>query len=172
MIPPAPNASPSVTSNTDEGSPRRVVTFGLNDVLLGIDIRVVQEINRTLDYTAVPGSPRHIAGVVNLRGNVVTVIDAHELLRLTAPPNHDGGHNLILTFDGERIGIPVEGELDILDIDPARLSPRPTNLRAIDARLIESVYLRDNDVVILLDPDAFLAATLPSAESAELPRAA
>ena len=145
---------------------RRVVTFQLSDVRLGIDIRVVREINHHLDYTPVPGSPPTIAGVVNLRGNVVTVLNAHAMLRLEPPVVAAERHNLILTFEGEQIGIPVDGDLDIIDISPDELAPRPANLRAIDAKLIDSVLIRPDDLVILLDPDAFFAATLPAKAAA------
>ena len=62
----------------------QLVTFNVGDCILGVEIEHVQEINHQLDLTPVPGAPDSIRGVINLRGDVVTVLDLHRLLGL--PP--------------------------------------------------------------------------------------
>ena len=58
------------------------VTFYVGDLLIGVDIHNVEEINRQVDVTPVPQSPHHVRGVINLRGEVVTVVDLGKVLEM------------------------------------------------------------------------------------------
>jgi len=136
----------------------QLVTFRVGKVQLGINIDYVQEINRLMEYTPVPEASPHIHGVVNLRGEVVTVLDAHRIFDLPKPETMATGRNLILKIDGERLGVLVDEVSDILTIRREELATRPSNVREVDRRFIESVFLRENDVVVVVDPQGFLAA--------------
>ena len=59
-------------------------TFYVGDILLGVDIQQVQEINRQLSVTDVPHSKDYVRGVINLRGDVATVIDLRTILGLSS----------------------------------------------------------------------------------------
>lgn len=137
----------------------QLATFRVGKVQLGIDVKHVQEINRLLDVTPVPEASAKIHGVVNLRGEVVTVINAHRLFSINEEPNRKSGRNLILNLDGERIGIWVDGVSDILTIQSDDLSPRPSNVNTIDRRFFQSVYLQEENLVVVLEPVGLLAAT-------------
>lgn len=140
------------------GDQIQLVTFRVGHVHLGINIDFVQEINRLMEVTPVPEASPHIHGVVNLRGDVVTVLNAHRIFDLEKPESMVGGRNLILKMDGERLGVLVDEVSDILTISLDELAPRPSNIRDVDRRFIDSVYLRDGDVVVVVDPNGFLAA--------------
>lgn len=60
-----------------------VCTFSLGDIYLGIDIVLVREINRSTDYTPIPGAPEHIRGMLNIRGRVITLFDLKHKLGLS-----------------------------------------------------------------------------------------
>jgi len=136
--------------NTEETL--QLVTFRVGDVLLGIDIAHVQEINRLMDVTPVPEASAMIHGVVNLRGDVVTVINPHRIFGLPVGKDECHGRNLILNIHGERIGVLVDGVSDILTVGRDDLSSPPSNVRAIDRRFIKSVYLRESDLIVIIDP--------------------
>ncbi|TWU63293.1 MULTISPECIES: chemotaxis protein CheW [Crateriforma] len=146
------------TDAADSESKIQLVTFRVNDILLGISIDCVQEINRLLDVTAVPGASRLIHGVVNLRGEVVTVIDAHQLFGVRSQTNPENQRNLVLRVDGEQIGILVDEIADILTIRQCDLSPRPSNLRSVDRRFIDSVFLTSGSIVVVLDASSLVNA--------------
>lgn len=149
----------SVEGETElSGDQIQLVTFRVGNVHLGINIDFVQEINRLMEVTPVPEASPHIHGVVNLRGDVVTVLDAHRIFDLPSPERMAKGRNLILKIDGERLGVLVDEVSDILTIHVEELAPRPPNVRDVDRRFIDSVYLRDGDVVVVVDPSGFLAA--------------
>lgn len=149
--PPSPNVESA-------GRMIQLVTFTVGDVQLAIDIAHVQEINRSLDVTPVPEASPMIHGVVNLRGDVVTVINPHRLLNLPVSADRRRGRNLILNLDGERIGVLVDSVSDVLTLSSNDLSRRPKNIRSIDRRFISSVVLRDADLIVVLDPAGLIAA--------------
>lgn len=136
----------------------QLVTFEIAGVRIGIDIAMVQEINRLIEVTPVPGAPKSIDGVVNLRGEVVTVINAHHVLDLDRSDDLRARRNLILNIDGERIGILVDTVSDILTLHRGDLVPRPANMRSIDTRFVDSIYLQDSDLIVILDPNGLLSS--------------
>ncbi|MEM1068672.1 MAG: chemotaxis protein CheW [Planctomycetota bacterium] len=129
----------------------QLVTFRVNQIILGVEISHVQEINRHLEITRVPQASPMIHGVVNLRGDVVTVIDPHRVFGIERDDTGTHQRNLILNIDGERIGVLVDQVSDILTVHPSELSRRPSNVRSIDRQFIESVYLRDEEIVVVLN---------------------
>ncbi|TWU06311.1 chemotaxis protein CheW [Stieleria varia] len=136
----------------------QIVTFTVHDILLGVDIAYVQEINRHLDVTPVPEASEMIHGVVNLRGDVLTVLNPHQVFAVPPCQNHKHQRNLVLNVDGERIGILVDNVADILTISTDELSRRPSNVRAIDRQFIDSVYLHGDEIIVLLNATQLLAA--------------
>lgn len=157
------NREPATASHTTD-SLLQLVTFGVGDCLLAVGIDSVQEINRQLDLTPVPGAPDCIRGVINLRGDVVTVLDLHRLLGLPPANASRTSRNLILKIDGERVGVMVDHVSDILSISPHQISRRPPNLSQVDRRYVSGVHLRDEAVVVILDPQS-LTATLDAQTS-------
>lgn len=133
------------------GETIQLVTFRVNQIILGVEISHVQEINRHLDITGVPQASPMIHGVVNLRGDVVTVLDPHRVFGIEREGRGADQRNLILNIDGERIGVLVDQVSDILTIHPSELSRRPSNVRSIDRQFVESVYLRDEEIVVVLN---------------------
>lgn len=134
----------------------QLVTFVVGDIVLGIDIARVQEINRHLDVTRVPGASPMIHGVVNLRGDVVTVIDPHKVFGLDAGTAPACRRSLILNIGGERIGVLVDDISDILTVKTSELVRRPSNVRSLDRQFIDSVYLQSEQIVVMLNADQLL----------------
>ena len=61
-------------------------TFLVDDRLYGVNIRVVQEITKSMSVTEVPLAPEHIKGLINLRGQIATAVGLRELFEISAPP--------------------------------------------------------------------------------------
>jgi len=152
------NSSDQEASATNVDDSIQLVTFTVGEIVLGIDIAEVQEINRHLDVTEVPGANAMIQGVVNLRGDVVTVIDPHRVFGLPPSEHPTKRRNLILNLDGERIGLLVDGVSDILPVKRSELTRRPSNVQSIDRQFIDAVFLREDKIVVLLDARKLVAA--------------
>ena len=134
----------------------QLVTFTVGDIILGVDIAYVQEINRHLDVTVVPGTSSMVHGVVNLRGDVVTVIDPHQVFGISPTVAPEKQRNLILQVEGERVGILVDDVSDILSVRESELSRRPPNVHRIDSQFIQAVYLREEELVVVLSALALI----------------
>ena len=131
-------------------------TFYVGHMLLGVDIRVVQEINRQSEITQVPHAPEYVRGVINLRGDVATVVDLRTILGLPKSDSSRQTRNLIVHHRGEAIGLLVDRISDILTIDEDQISPPPTNVDGVDGRLMSGVCTLDSAIVVLLDIDQVL----------------
>ena len=146
-------------SQTTSGS-LQYTTFYCNDSLLGLDISFVQEINRNTDLTRVPLGHPCVRGVMNLRGEVVTMLDLRILMGLPKGPTTQRNRNLVIMCDGETFGLWVDGVADILTIDASQITPPPSNLSLGDSRLIKGVYQSDHSLVMIVDPKEVLLASL------------
>jgi len=85
-------------------------TFRLGDRLFGLDLMVIREINRILDITPVPHAREYIRGFINLRGQIVTILDL--AVRLGLPPQDIGeeSHNIILKTNAELASARLGGQ--------------------------------------------------------------
>jgi purine-binding chemotaxis protein CheW len=132
-------------------------TFYVGHMLLGIDIRVVQEISRHAQLTQVPHAPEYVRGVINLRGDVATVIDLRTILGLPKVEADKQSRNLIVHHDGEAIGLLVDKISDILTIRESDILPPPANVNGVDGSVMRGVCTLDSGVVVLLDLERLLA---------------
>lgn len=135
-------------------------TFYVGGALLGLDISIVQEINRNMVLTRVPHAPPCVRGVMNLRGEVVSVLDLRYLLGL--PPSEPTKHsrNIIVKCDGELVGIWVDQVADILSLSQNDVLPPPSNLGGFQARFVRGVYQQPESLVMIVDPKEILLASL------------
>ena len=138
------------------GAEQQFATFYVGSVLLGVDIRIVQEINRQSEITEVPHAPEHVRGVINLRGDVATVIDLRRVFGLPRVAATRDTRNLIVHSQGEAIGLLVDSISDILTLRSDEISPPPANIDEIDGRFIAGVHTRESEIVVLLNVEKVL----------------
>lgn len=138
---------------------KQFATFYVGDLLLAIDISVVQEINRQIDITPVPNAPKHVRGVINLRGDVATVIDLRTILGLSKVDATHDTRNLIIQSHGEAIGLWVDKISDILTINMEEISAAPANVCGVEGKYLKGVYTMENAIAVILDIDQVLGKT-------------
>jgi purine-binding chemotaxis protein CheW len=134
-----------------------LATFFVGDVLYGIDILNIQEINRHVGVTAVPQAPLYVEGVLNLRGRIVTVIDLGK--KLGVSPIQAGRHNrnIIIDSEDEYIGLLVDRILDVMTADKEKIEPAPANIGGIQGRYFEGVYKTDTRLIGILNINEVLS---------------
>ena len=133
------------------------VTVKLGDQRLAIPIARVEDIFAVQSSTAVPLAPPHIAGLINLRGKVVTGILLAERLGMRGA----GAAKLMaisIGYLGETIGLLVPNVGDVLEFPPERREPIPAHLRARWAQFAAGVHQRDGEIVIELNVESLLAS--------------
>ncbi len=135
----------------------RWVCFGLGGQLYGMPILRVQEVLRDIAIEPVPGTAPQVLGVINLRGSVVTVIDLG--LRLGLPAILPGADARIVVVDHaqESFGLMVDRVADVRKIVDAAVMPAPEVGAAGTLTPVSGVYLRDGELLTLLDADAVVA---------------
>ncbi|QDU77445.1 Chemotaxis protein CheW [Bremerella volcania] len=126
-------------------------TFYVGELLLALPIDYVQEINRNLDLTEIPHAPEHVRGVINLRGDVATVIDLRRILGFSLAEVTPQSRNLIVRSGDESIGLWVDQIADIISITSDSIIPAPANISGADGRYFTGVYRNDSEIVVILD---------------------
>ena len=123
---------------------------------LGIDVMRVQEVLAEQTVTDVPLSQAAVRGLINLRGQIVTVLDLSTCLKI---PQDDlsQGSNIVVTSGEEAVSLQVDRVHDILDVDPAALEPSPTTLPAAVRNFVTAVYKLPQKLLLVLDVDAVIA---------------
>ena len=132
-------------------------TFYVGDLLIGTNILQVEEINRHLDLTPVPHAPVHVQGVINLRGEVVTVMDLRTILGLPRGEVTKDSRNVVVTSKGEQIGLLVDRIADVVRAATDHIDRPPANVNGVDGRFFRGVYKLDAELMVVLDIDAVLA---------------
>lgn len=131
-----------------------IAVFQLADLVCGLNISDVQEINKNIDVTAVYQAPDYVAGIINLRGQIVTIIDLAKRLGMQKKRLHSGGRNVIVNSQNERIGLIVDAIDDIISIDKHSILPRPPNIDSTLRDYVQGVVQRGSDLVLILDVEA------------------
>lgn len=136
---------------------KRILSFYIGKNLFGIDIKIVKEINRNVDFTPVPESDDVIIGLFNMRGHVVTLFDIHHILEGTREENNFQQNNCIVlksfADDTNHTGFFVEQLGSVLDIDDEMLEPSPANLSELDANFVEGIAKLEKDLLIVIRPE-------------------
>lgn len=149
--------------NNGPGKTIELVTFHLGALWIGIDIHEVQEIIRLRNLTVVPHAPDMVRGVVNLRGDVITIVDLRCVLNLGATPINETTQNVIVRNGDEMIGILVDRVGDVVFAHEDSIEPAPGNLEARIGEYVDRVHKTDNALLCILDTD--YALTLETSEA-------
>ena len=137
----------------------QLVGFQLDDEEYGIDILKVQEINRITEITKIPQSPDFVEGVINLRGNVIPIIDLRK--RFNMPhKEYDKQTRIVVGEIGDRtVGFIVDAVSEIIRLPADKIEPAP-NISADDkAEYILGVGKLDDKLLMLLDIDKILSGS-------------
>jgi purine-binding chemotaxis protein CheW len=132
-------------------------TFYVDNLLLGIDIHQVEEINRQLNITPVPHTTENVRGVVNLRGEVVTVVDLRRSLGLEPTVIGGSTRNVVVRSGHERIGLLVDRIADVVTARSDQIESPPANVNGIDGRYFTGIYKLESELVVILDVEMVLS---------------
>ena len=128
-----------------------LITFGIEGQLFGIDIMTIREIRAWSPVTRLPSVPNYVAGVVNLRGTVLPVIDLS--VRLGWPVTETTPRNPIVVteFQGQSRGLIVHDVNDIVSIDSDTMQQPETGAQDSVSHFLEGIAPLDNEMVMVLD---------------------
>jgi purine-binding chemotaxis protein CheW len=144
------------------------ITVKIDNYLFGIDVALVREVNRYIDFSPVSLSPDFISGLMNLRGQIITVIDPGVRLNL-GKRQLDSTTRCVVIKSGaelansslssslnETVGILVNAVGDIISVDEDTIESLPPNLSDLDNEFISGVVKLENDLLVILKVDAIV----------------
>ncbi len=132
------------------------LTFSLGEEEYGLEILKVQEIKGYSAITPIPNTPRHIKGVMNLRGTVVPVVDLRSKFSLPAVEYTKFTVIILATVGGKTIGLVVDAVSDVLEIPEDGIRPAPDMGMRSDTRFISGMAEVGGKLAVLLDLDRLL----------------
>lgn len=130
--------------------------FKVGDISCGLEISSVREINRNLDITTVRLAPESVRGVVNLRGQIVTVTDLRRKFGLSSRDFDKRTRVIVVRTDGEDIGLLVDSVSDIIPASIDRIEQPPPHVRDAVGKYLSGVYQMEDRLVAMLDVDRIL----------------
>lgn len=141
-----------------------VSSFYAGDHLFGVPVTEVQEVLRAGGSTPVPLAPSAVAGLLNVRGQIVTAIDLGTTLGLASSAEQESRANVIVTHDGGVVALVVDKIAGVLDIDDARIEPPPATINGRLKDLIIGVYQLEERLMLVLSVTRVLARIAAEAE--------
>lgn len=134
------------------------VTFMVSDGLYGVDVQRVQEALRAHARTRVPLAPEGVAGLVNLRGQVVLTVDLRPRLGLPPVSDEDEQMMVVVQTSGETVSLLVDEIGDVVDVPADRVEAPPDTLDPAIRPLIRAACTLEDRLLLVLDVDEAAAA--------------
>lgn len=134
-----------------------LATFYVGEALCGMDILKVQEINKLMKMTKVPQAPEYVLGILNLRGQIVTIIDLGKKLGLGETDISLDPRNIIVNSSGGYIGLLVKRIGDVVEADMEKLEAAPANMSGIQGEFFTGVYKTSSSLIGILDINKVLS---------------
>lgn len=132
------------------------VTFFMDGEMYGVNVLQVQEVLRINEIAPVPGAPDYVLGIINLRGNVVTVIDTRQRFGLRSKEVDDSTRIVIIEVMNNVIGILVDSVAEVVYLRESEIESAPNVGNEEGSRYIQGVSNRENQLLILVDLNKLL----------------
>ncbi len=133
------------------GVSRDIVLFSVGDITCGIDICSVHEIKRTTGITVVYGVSDDVSGVINLRGQIVTVLDMRKRFSSIAEGITGEERIIVVPFGAEAVGLLVDSVEDAIVIEQDKILPVPPNIDAKLGHFFTAVYQWEGRIISLVN---------------------
>ncbi|HWR61777.1 MAG TPA: chemotaxis protein CheW [Clostridia bacterium] len=130
---------------------KQFVVFELENEEYGIDILRVKEIKEMMNITRVPKAARYVCGVINLRGEVIPVIDLRKKFNLPEGERNSNTRIIIVSIDDITVGLIVDTSSEVLEISSKDIEDAPDGAGSVDQGYIYGIGKVNTRLIILLD---------------------
>ncbi len=136
------------------------ITFQLAEELYGIDILKVEEIQRMkeISLTRVPQVEDFIEGIVNLRGNVIPVVDLRRRFGLEDKEIDKQTRIIVVNINDRSLGFLVDRVNEVIDVDQEAIDDPPEEISRIDSFFIQGIARHEEELVIILEIENILGS--------------
>lgn len=139
-----------------EGKLEGFVTLSIAGQMIGISVLAVQDVLRSMAVARVPLAQTEIAGVINLRGRIITVIDMRRRLGLPEADKEKKGMHCVVEYRDEVFSLMVDSVGEVLNIPPGRIEKSPANLEDRWREVSAGVCRVGDNLLVILDIQALL----------------
>lgn len=145
------------STDQSEDNILQYVTFRLDDETYGINVMQIQEVLRYSEIAPVPGAPHYVLGIINLRGNVVTVIDTRTRFGLMRSDITDQTRIVVLELEGQVVGVLVDSVAEVVYLKESEIETAPNVGNDESARFIQGVCNKNGELIILVEFEKMLS---------------
>lgn len=140
------------------GEVSQFVAFRVGSEEFAVDIKRVKEIIRVREATRIPRTPPFIQGVINLRGDVIPVIDLRKRFEVEAAGVTGETRTMIVEMGEGLVGLIVDAVTEVLPIDGDDVEPPPNNVAGLKAEYLAGVGKVNGRLLIILEIDKLLTS--------------
>ena len=133
-----------------------VSTFYIGGTLMGVNAMNVQEVVQLSSLTPVHHASDYIAGIINLRGQIVTVVNLNRRLEIDLLDDQSARDIFIVSSSGENIGLLVDEAADVIPADMDNLAPLPANMSAAQQKFLKGICQSEVRPIAILDINSVL----------------
>ncbi|MEP1519082.1 MULTISPECIES: chemotaxis protein CheW [Ascidiaceihabitans] len=138
-------------TDVETSVPSELLTFRLGDQEYSLDIMCVREIRGWTRTTPLPHAPKHMKGVINLRGTVLPVMDLAERLGMESREHTERNVIIVVKHKDSMTGLLVDAVSDIIALTESDLQPPPEMSTSSQAGVIKALTLLDERMIRVLD---------------------
>lgn len=150
-------AAPSGQHNqAQEDQVLQYVTFRLDDETYGINVMQIQEVLRYTEIAPVPGAPDYVLGIINLRGNVVTVIDTRRRFGLMDAEVTEATRIVVMESENQVMGVLVDSVAEVIYLKASEIETAPNVGNEESAKFIQGVCNKNGELIILVEFEKML----------------
>jgi len=148
-----------MTASEEKRKECQLVVFLIGDEEFGVDIKQVREIVRLREITRMPKSPKFIEGVVNLRGQVVSVVDLAKRLEIPSLPKGENSRIIVIEVETNTVGMIVDSVSEVLRLPLENIEDVPALIEtAVPEHYIQGVGKLKDRLLVLLDLNKVLTS--------------
>lgn len=135
---------------------RQFISFSVGEEAYGLELLRVKEVIRVREITWLPRAPSFVKGIINLRGDVIPVIDLRDKFGLPVRESTASTRVIVVEIEGRLMGMVVDSASQVVRIPADQIDPPPPMLGGFCQEFIIGVGKLDDKLVILLNADAVL----------------
>lgn len=135
----------------------RFLCFELGQEQFAIPLLKVKEVIAHAGVTPIPQSPAHLKGIINLRGQVISIADLRTRLKITGAQADADTAIIILDLGGLALGVIVDSVTSVIEFSEQEISPAPGSTSADKRGYFSGVAKRENSLTLILDLDSLFS---------------
>ena len=134
----------------------QMISFSIGEEDYGVDIQEVKEVIRIREITQLPKAPTFVKGVINLRGDVIPIIDLREKFGLEQQDYTDVTRVIVVEVDGKSIGMVVDRVSNVIKIPQDEIEPPPPLVGDLSGEYLRGIGKLGEKLIVLISIDKIL----------------